>query len=599
MGRKKKEVEKKEFIPSKYQQAIFDFIDHDVGNLVIEACAGSGKSTTLIQIISRLPKDKSILFCAFNKDIVKELSKKVDKSFINVDIRTVHSLGYLMLQRNFNDKSLTINENKYREFIFNNLNDITRIDLSYLNYKEKLQYIDNIVKLVDFSRYNLAESEKEILVLADRHDISLLGDEVNACLDVMEWGRQVINEVDYTDMVWLPNTLLLKPLGLLFDYILADECQDFSVAQRELILRCVKKNTRMIYVGDKKQCLYSFASASPESFDKIKSLPNMTSLPLSISYRCPKNIVKFAQTIVKEIEYNENNLIEGDVKYNSRIEEINDGDMVLCRNNAPLMKIYSELIREGKKCKIRGKDIGLNLKKIVKHTKQEELNVDLSKDGVFVRLYDDLFSCRDKMMAKSGLDLNTIMNDSIIVNKLDIIKALEVLSEGINTSEELIEKITDMFSDRKNIGISLSTIHKAKGLESDNVFIACPSLMPCKSATKDWEIEQEYNLMYVAYTRAKNKLCFLDESEFKNFNETNNNELKNIEIKVNNILNKQNGKLIFDSVRTRDILEKIKKIERPKIGVTKNLSTSGFTSNKTSNDLNNIFNNRFKKSKRK
>lgn len=598
MGRKKKEIVKKEFIPSKYQQAIFDFIDHDVGNLVIEACAGSGKSTTLIQIISRLPQDKSVLFCAFNKDIVKELSKKVDKSFTNVDIRTVHSLGYLMLQRNFKDKSLSINENKYREFIFNNLNDITRIDLSFLTYKEKIQYIDNIVKLVDFSRYNLAESEKEILILAERHDISLLGDEINACLDVMEWGRQVIDEVDYTDMVWLPNTLLLKPLGLLFDYILADECQDFSVAQRELILRCVKKNTRMVYVGDKKQCLYSFASASPESFDKIKALPNTTSLPLSISYRCPKNIVKFAQTIVKEIEYNENNLIEGDIKYNSRIDEINDGDMVLCRNNAPLMKIYSELIREGKKCKIRGKDIGLNLKKIVKHTKQEELNADLLKDGVFVRLYDDLFSCRDKMITKSGLDLNTIMNDSIIVNKLDMIKALEVLSEGLKTSDELLKKIDEMFSDRKNVGVSLSTIHKAKGLEADNVFIACPSLMPCKSATKDWEIEQEYNLMYVAYTRAKNKLCFLDESEFKKFNE-NNNELKSIEIKVNDVLGKKNNNIVFDSIKTKDILNRIKTIERPKIGLTKNLSESSFTSNKTSSDLSNLFNNRFKKSKRK
>ena len=324
-----------------------------------------------------------------------------------------------------------------------------------------------------------------------------------------------------------------------FDYIIGDECQDFSVAQRELILRCVKKNTRMFYVGDKNQCLYNFASASPESFDKLKSLPNTISLPLSISYRCPKNIVKFAQTLVPNIEHNENNKIDGEVKYNSKIEEINDGDMVLCRNNAPLMKLYTELIRNGKKCKIRGKDIGLNLKRIVKSYKQDKLNADLSKDGLFVRLYENLFSLRDKMIKKSGLDETTIMNDSAIVNKLDVINTLEILSEGINNSDELITKISDMFSDRKNVGISLSTIHKAKGLECNNVFIACPSLMPSKSANQKWEIEQENNLKYVAYTRAKSKLSFLNEEEFKDLTETNNNKLKEIERQVNKILGKE------------------------------------------------------------
>ena len=597
MGRKKKEVKDDNFIPSKYQSAIFDFVEHGNGNLVVEACAGSGKSTTLLQIIKRLPSDKSILFCAFNSDIVKELSKKVDKSLTNVNIRTVHSLGLSMVSKNFKDIDVKLNPNKYKEFIYKNIDEISRISLSHLSFKQKYNYADNVIKLVDFARYNLADSEKEILDLSDRHDIELIGDEINACLDVMEWGKQVVNEIDYTDMVWLPYILDLKPYGLLFDYIIGDECQDFSIAQRELVLRCVKKNTRMFFVGDKKQCLYSFASSSPESFDKLKSLPNTESLPLSISYRCPKNIVRFAQTLVPSIEHNENNNIDGEVKYNSKIDEIIDGDMVLCRNNAPLMKLYTELIRNGKKCKIRGKDIGLNFKKIVKSTKKDELNVDLKNDGVFVRLYDDLFVARNKMIEKSGLSLNLVMNDSFITNKLDIIKALEVLSEGINTSEELIKKIDEMFSDRKNVGISLSTIHKAKGLEANNVFIACPSLMPCKSAVKDWEIEQEHNLMYVAYTRAKNKLCFLDESEFKNFTDDNTNELKLIEEKVNKILGKET-KTHIDSIKTKDIISKIKKIERPKIGVLKNLSESGFTNNsKTS--LDGLLNNRFKKVKRK
>ena len=66
MGRKKKCEEILEFTPSKYQIDIFDFIQHGVGNLVVEACAGSGKTSTLVKGISLIPEDKRILFCAFN-----------------------------------------------------------------------------------------------------------------------------------------------------------------------------------------------------------------------------------------------------------------------------------------------------------------------------------------------------------------------------------------------------------------------------------------------------------------------------------------------------------------------------------------------------
>jgi superfamily I DNA/RNA helicase len=69
-----------------------------------------------------------------------------------------------------------------------------------------------------------------------------------------------------------------------------------------------------------------------------------------------------------------------------------------------------------------------------------------------------------------------------------MIKALEILSDDINTADELIEKISNIFSDRKTGGISLSTVHKAKGLEANNVYIACKELMPSSKAKKDWEI---------------------------------------------------------------------------------------------------------------
>lgn len=570
MGRKKKIIEEIEFNPSKYQINIFEQIQHGVGNIVIEAAAGSGKTSTLIKALKLIPNDKKILFCAFNKDIVKELQKKIGK-VENVDIRTVHSLGYLMVQRNLGISQLAINENKYRAHILNNLKYYTDLNLWSLDKAQYFKYIDNICKLIDFCRYNLADTEKKALELVHRHDIDLIGDEINIALEVMKWGKENTDEVDYTDMVWLPNILYMKPLGLQYDFIFGDEAQDFSIAQRELLLKCQKMGTRYIFAGDKNQSIYSFASASPDTFDKLKALPNTITLPLSISYRCAKKIVKFAQNLVPTIEPNEEPR-NGEIEFNVSLENIQDGDMVLCRNNAPLMKAYNEFIRMGKKCKIRGKDIGLNLKKLVESVHQEKLNANLSDDGVFIRLYDKFFDERDKIIRRTGLDLPTVMNMSIISNKLDMIRALEVLSEDIETSEELVNKIKEMFSDKKTNGISLSTIHKAKGLEANNVYIACRSLMPSKSATQPWEIEQERNLMYVAYTRAKNKLSFIDEKIFSSVISNSQESLDAIERQVNTVLNKTRKPIQPNKEMAKILASEIKKIEMPTIGASASLN---------------------------
>lgn len=56
----------------------------------------------------------------------------------------------------------------------------------------------------------------------------------------------------------------------------------------------------------------------------------------------------------------------------------------------------------------------------------------------------------------------------------------------------------------------LSTIHKAKGLEAERVFILKPDLMPHPKAKRGWEIDQENNLRYVAITRSKRELYLVN-----------------------------------------------------------------------------------------
>lgn len=512
-GRKKKIVEPAqimpEFVPSKYQQGIFDFIQHGNGNAVINALAGSGKTSTIVNAVKLIPSTCNALFIAFNKEIVKELEKKLE-GVKNVQVKTLHSLGFLMIRRNLGT-NIEIDEYKYRTFIKKNIKQLSSADFDKMTTKLIQQYTDNVIQLCDLGRYNLAQCEKDLLQVSARHDIPIIDDECNAVLNVLKWGKENTTSIDFTDMVWLPYELTLNPIGLQYDYIFIDECQDLNAAQRELFLRCFRRGTRFIAVGDKKQAIYSFAGADAKSFAKLQSLPNTTTLPLPISYRCPKKVVNLANQFVDTMECREG-APDGEIVHNVSIKDIHDGDMVLCRTKMPLIKLYMRYLRMGVKSYVRGQDIGLNLLRMVDKTEQIVLNVSLQKDGVFARLYDDLFEERNRLMIKRGMDLEDATLSNQIMNKYDSIKALEILAEGLTSARDLHDRIENVFAESAD-GVCLSTIHKAKGLEANNVYILCKTLMPSRLATQDWEKEQEQNLMYVAYTRAKYKLGFVSETE--------------------------------------------------------------------------------------
>lgn len=545
----------KDFTPSSYQLAIFDYIQNEKGNLVIEACAGSGKTSTILKSLLYIPADKQVLLAAFNNDIVQELKKRT-KEMPNVTAQTCHSLGLSILKSTLsNDFALELCPYKYNAYIKANLRHLTPVNTYSLGHNFK-KYCENISTLVDLGRAYLCKTLKDILNVSDKYGIETIADEADVAFNVMKWGKENLNTIDFTDMIWLPNIMNLPSSGFLYDFIYIDEAQDLNKAQRELILKCRKEDTRIISAGDQNQCLYTFNGADPDSFSELKAIPNTISLPLSITYRCADNIVEYAQKLVPTIEKNTDGR-KGIIEYDSSIDDALPGDMILCRNNAPLAKIYNQLIKNGKNAVIRGKDIGSGLLLLIDSMKQKTIGSPYLGDGLLTRLYAYLFETRDKIMRKEGIDEKMALESPFVANLLDSIRTIEVLSDGINDVETLREKIKSIFGDKikrkkdEETPIYLSTIHKAKGLEADNVFIACPSLMPSKRAKLKWEIQQEYNLMYVAYTRAKNKLSFLDESDFSDFDiysAAGVNVLKTIEAQVNRILHGK--KIPIDNIKT-------------------------------------------------
>ena len=564
MGKRKKF----DFIPSPYQEKIFDFITEGDGNAVVSAKAGSGKTFTIVNAMKLIPKTKKAIFIAFNKSIADELNEKL-KSNSNCMAYTTHSLGFRMIRRNLGN-DIIVDEYKYRTYLKNNFLNVTGLNDGEINIEKNQinEYTENILLLIDFSRLFLAHDDEAINNIVERYDVPLIANEVEVVKRCLEWGKNNITSIDYADMLWLPTALNLRPLGMLYDWVFLDEAQDSSIAAIALFKKCVKPNVgRWVCVGDEKQCINLFCGSNEDNFRQLCHSENTQVFDLPVSYRCGKKIIEFSQSIVKDILPKEN-AIDGEIKNGCKLSCLKDGDMVLARSKAPLLKVYTKLIKKGINCYIKGLDIGANLINLLDSIKGEELNINLRKDGVFVRLYDKLFETRDKLVEKRGLDIDDATLSSYIMEQYDTIKALEVLAFNCATKNELKARIRDIFKEDSK-GVCLSTIHKSKGLEADNVYILCHSSMPSKNCHHEWERIQEKNLMYVAYTRAKKILGFISEKEVPptgSMSEPEDilNELNYIESKVYEILGRVPLQKVDSVEMAKARLQKMEKVELPK-----------------------------------
>lgn len=505
-------MEANKFTPSKYQQDIFDYILNDTGNLVIEAVAGAGKSTTILKSMDYISSDKKVLFLAFANKNAEELKERT-KSIKNAVVKTTYSMGRVIVDNALNKPEL--NKEKYfKEFIENTSSYTTNSKYMFKKHKWNV-YLSNINKLLIHARQNLCSTIGDIKKIANEYEINIVADEMSVVKKLIAWGKRHIKTVDFVDMVWFPVIFdLPSDYFTHFDFVFIDEAQDLSKCQRELILKYRNEKTRFVFVGDSKQAIYGFNSADPKSFEELKKIPNTKLLPLSVCYRCPKKIISFVKHIVPQIEPAEN-AIEGSVSFDKSLKDINDGDTVLCRNNAPLFQIFASFARMGKKAFIVGDDFEDSLKELIENNYHDEINANLNEIGLMSELYRFYFKKRKDLMDGNGYEATMCDNMPDMIALIDKIGVIKVLCEGINNTTELINRLDRLFNTEKE-GIRLITAHKAKGAEYPNVFIAKPELFDATKKNMEWEKVQEQNLEYVAYTRAMRNLSFIKSSEIKN-----------------------------------------------------------------------------------
>ena len=494
------------------QKEIFDFAEHGIQNMIVQAVAGAGKTTTLVECANRIKSDKKVMLLAHNRSTRDTLVEKIgDKK--NVKVYTIHGLAYRMFVEHFGFNP-NIDDNKYRNYINKNIDEIGSEAYFSLSRNSRMIYKSNVFELLNKARHNLKKSERELKRLAEKkYNMLLIADECAFVNKILEWGYNTTDVVDFQDLLWYPSQYGYFTKIYTSDIIMLDEAQDASIAQQDVISRCFKRETRMFSFGDRDQTINSWCGSDTDSFEHLKDTTlfrrDSVEFPLTTNYRCGTKIIEYAKRYTDNNIHARENAPEGSVNFDAHINDIKNGDMVLCRNISPLMDFYRIGVAQGKKMCFKGEELGKSLITAI------DCSYGNTPKEIINSLKHRIIATWDFFTEESGLDKKETMTNPIIISLLDNIKTIENFPKTVETREDVEKFINDIFSNEEDGGIQLSTIHRAKGLEADNVFIICPSLIPSKLAEAKWEIEEEKHLQYVMCTRPKNSLNFVSESEIR------------------------------------------------------------------------------------
>ena len=399
---------------------------------------------------------------------------------------------------------------------------------------------------------------------------------LKALLVLLEWGRRgpptnldpkgelhPARGVDFTDQLWLPHVLELQPKT--YQYVLVDEAQDLSSAQRELVLRSRGLNAKLVAVGDAHQAIFGFAGADFTWFERIAQATNAKRLPLSVTYRCAKSIATLARAIVPQIKAAKG-AVAGRVRLmgeTQAFESFRQSDLILCRTNAPLFDAAFKLIARDQAVQVLSKDLTPSLALILEMVgklgpwsnfegslERWRLEQQRGIEGAYSEAYRralELERVDDRAACLRAAFLAGVERPENAVALLDRFRALSVeanLEPNVQSGHESTLELNSESNRESNLEtgdtsgspsiarssivrssiakrspnsglIRLASIHTAKGLEADRVFILKPHLLPHRMASSVLARGQEENLRYVAITRARLELVLVQAEGFE------------------------------------------------------------------------------------
>ena len=520
------------------QLAAIHWSTNSTGNLILEAVAGSGKTFTIIEMcvaiileaIKRgISPRKLIALMSFNAKVRDELKARIAARGLSawVEVNTVHGFAFTAFKTHFGPRK----PNSYK------LSDL--LDPLLKQYKLTYKFSPPICQAVSIAKDTGMElffpnTTAEWKKLIDYHDISWddeklpIGSFINLCADLFRLSTQNTDKIDFSDMIWMP---LKHGLSFpQFDFVFIDEAQDTNATRREVARRMLKTTSlsacchkptcdciaaadnynhttgRLIAVGDRHQAIYGFTGADNDALDILKKEFSAAELPLSTCFRCSKSVIRHAQSIVPHIQPRVG-AIEGAVnlsmpEYNFHQNLFSQSfpdlqrSAILCRKNAPLISLAFQLLSKRIPCRIEGRDVGQELIRLCKKHSHDSDPIELLQTNL------------RKHLQEQASKLTPYKYD-LLQDKISAIVSVASLPL-IRTIKNLYTQIEQVFSDydpTKPPRLTLSSVHKSKGLEWPTVYLLGRNAwMPSQFATQPWMEEQEQNLIYVAITRAKETL---------------------------------------------------------------------------------------------
>ncbi len=488
--------------PSIYQNAIFKTVQTmlETGNfegainLIINATAGSGKTAScehIVGIIKQFNPALKMRYLVFNKPVATEAQQK------GLPAATTHS-EFFRAYREWAGGKIVVENFKVNNIVEDLLHDDYGSDIY-----DKKWMISPVCSIVSKVKNTLSAMDDASLFEITRKFKVDVNDSEEEIFDLVRRAMKQNNKmkfvIDFDDMLYMTyhhNVPVEK-----YDWVLLDEAQDLNRIQIELIKKLIKENGHAIFVGDRNQSVYGFRGAEVNSIDILQSTFDAKEMPLSITYRCPLSHIAL---INKEFPLIDFEGYEGSIKGELRrmkldeaLGQMNDGSIVMCRTNAPLVAPAFELIRAGRKAIILGRDIGQSLINLIEKFEKKSL------DDTIFKLFEYETKQYARLIKRKKVGEAESLRDRILT--------IDVISEECNNVRELKSKITNIFSDDME-GVVFSSVHKMKGGESKDTYILTGDVgapMPHPMAQTSDEMTQEENVRFVAMTRSKEKMTFI------------------------------------------------------------------------------------------
>ena len=475
-------------------------IVQSTGNIRINAVAGSGKTTTIVEYARARP-DSRILYLAFNKAVKLEAARKFAALGLDhVKVETAHSLAYkhIVFRHQYKVRpqgyktaeivsllGLPVSGERHAEYIL--ANHINKF-VSYFCNSDKqrvqdLNYLDIVTdkqaRAFVKTFYNQIEQQTRLL------------------LAKMDKG-----EVEVIHDFYLKKFQLLAP-RLPYDHILFDEGQDASAAMLDVFF---KQPATKVIVGDTHQQIYGwrFAVNSLEKAD-------FKTYQLSTSFRFGQDIADLAMRVLTFKQYIDSE-VPVPIKGKGTSKELKS-KAVIARSNLGLLLTAIAYVMEG------------DLKRIYFEGNINSYTYADEGTSLYdvLNLYQDNRSLIRDSLINGMKDMKDLEDYIEKTEDMQLSMMVEVVKEYGDEIPAIIRSIRDKHvkdEDKDKADMIFSTVHRCKGIEYDEVqladdFITEDRLKKIKEEKKKEDVNisrlnEEINLLYVAVTRAKKHIFIPD-----------------------------------------------------------------------------------------